>query len=106
MKVYRWKEMVPEKVMGQVSRRLIHGEKITLGYFELPKGSSVPSHSHENEQLANCLRGTILFEIDGQKIELTEGEVLHIPPGAEHAVDVIEDALVLDIFSPPRDDWR
>ena len=106
MKLYRWDDMVPEKVMGTVSRRLIHGEKITLGFFDLPKGSSVPSHSHENEQFSNVLQGKILFKSDGQEVTVKGGEVLHIPSGAEHAVEVIEDSRVLDLFSPPRDDWR
>lgn len=106
MKIYRWDDMAPEKVMGEVLRRTVHGEKITLGLFDLPKGSHVPPHSHENEQFSNVFRGSLLFKIDGQEITVIEGEVLHIPSGSEHAVDVIEDSHVLDVFSPPRDDWR
>ena len=31
---------------------------------------------------------------------------MHVPSGAEHTVEVLEDSLVLDVFSHPRDDWR
>jgi quercetin dioxygenase-like cupin family protein len=33
------------------------------------------------------------------------GEVLTIPPNLPHSALALEDTLVLDIFSPPRQDW-
>ena len=34
------------------------------------------------------------------------GDVMHIPPGGEHLVAAVTDAVVADVFSPPRDDWK
>jgi quercetin dioxygenase-like cupin family protein len=33
------------------------------------------------------------------------GEVLQIPANVRHEVEVLEDALVVDVFSPVRQDW-
>jgi hypothetical protein len=29
-----------------------------------------------------------------------------VPGGVEHEVEVIEDSVAIDVFSPPRDDYR
>jgi len=106
VKVYRWDDMVPEKLPGGIVRRVIHTQKMTLGLFNLHKGASVSSHRHENEQLTYVLQGKAIFDIEGERIEVASGEVIHVPSGAEHSVEVIADTLSLDVFSPPRDDWR
>jgi quercetin dioxygenase-like cupin family protein len=79
---------------------------MTLGLFKLPKGATVSTHRHENEQLTYVIKGTTIFHIDGKDIKVKGGEVIHVPSLAEHSVEVIEDSLSLDIFSPPRDDWK
>jgi quercetin dioxygenase-like cupin family protein len=33
------------------------------------------------------------------------GEVMQIPADAAHQVEVLEDTLVVDVFSPVRQDW-
>ena len=34
------------------------------------------------------------------------GEVLHIPGNLPHQAEALEDTLDVDVFSPPRQDWR
>ena len=36
---------------------------------------------------------------------LEPGGVLHIPSGAFHQVEALEDSVAVDVFSPPREDW-
>jgi quercetin dioxygenase-like cupin family protein len=31
--------------------------------------------------------------------------VVRIPPGVVHGVEALEDSLVVDVYSPIRDDW-
>jgi quercetin dioxygenase-like cupin family protein len=33
------------------------------------------------------------------------GQVLELKPHLPHGVEVLEDAVVLDLFTPPREDW-
>jgi quercetin dioxygenase-like cupin family protein len=40
----------------------------------------------------------------GEEAELGPGEIVHIPAGVEHEVTFLEDALVFDVFQPPRED--
>ena len=100
--------MPKEQVTAQLSRRLITGDRMMLAHVYLDKGSVVPKHSHENEQITYILEGALHFRIgdDGaEEIIVRAGEVLHIPSNVPHSATALEDTLDVDIFSPPRADW-
>jgi quercetin dioxygenase-like cupin family protein len=105
---YRWKEMPKEVLSETLSRRLITGDRIMLAHVYLKKGSIVPRHSHENEQITYILEGGLRFwigEDESQVIDVMAGEVLHIPSLVQHKAEALEDTLDVDTFSPPREDW-
>lgn len=103
-----WDEMPKEKVTDTIDRRLVTGERIMLAHVYLDKGSVVPMHQHENEQLTYVLEGGLRFWIeseDAEPIDITSGEVLTIPSNVPHKAEALEDTLDVDVFSPPRQDW-
>ena len=105
---YRWDDMPKEHVTDVISRRLVTGERMMLAHVYLDKGSIVPKHSHENEQLTYILEGALHFWIgEDQKEEVIvrAGEVLLIPSNVPHRALALEDTLDVDVFSPPRQDW-
>ena len=105
---YRWDDMPREKVSDSLDRRLITGDRMMLAHVYLKKGSIVPRHSHENEQITYILEGGLRFWIgadESQVIEVHAGEVLHIPSQVPHKAEALEDTLDVDIFCPPRQDW-
>jgi len=105
---YRWDEMPKEELTDTFARRLITGERVMLAHVYLKKGSIVPRHSHENEQITYILEGGLRFwigEDEAQVIDVMAGEVLHIPSLVQHKAEALEDTLDVDIFSPPRQDW-
>ena len=105
---HRWEEMPRERVSETLERRLITGDRIMLTHVYLKKGSVVPRHAHENEQLTYVLEGALRFWIGddgGEEIVVRAGEVLHIPSNVPHKAEAIEDTLDVDVFDPPRQDW-
>ena len=105
---YRWDEMPKEELTDTFARRLITGDRVMLAHVYLKKGSIVPRHSHENEQITYILEGGLRFwigEDEAQVIDVMAGEVLHIPSLVQHKAEALEDTLDVDIFSPPRQDW-
>jgi quercetin dioxygenase-like cupin family protein len=105
---YRWEEMPKEVLSETLARRLITGDRIMLAHVYLKKGSIVPRHSHENEQITYILEGGLRFwigEDEPQVIDVMAGEVLHIPSLVQHKAEALEDTLDVDVFSPPREDW-
>lgn len=105
MSHYRWIDVGSEQITGAIARRFITGDSVTIGRFELKQGGRVPSHSHPSEQISIVLSGVLRFTIDGQETIVRAGEVMQIPANAVHEVEVMEDTLVLDVFSPVRQDW-
>jgi len=103
--LHRWSDITPEPIGDAISRRYITGERVTLARFHLKAGGIVPSHAHENEQVSYVVSGALEFRAGGRRVVVRGGEVLRIPPHLEHEVTVLEDAEVLDIFSPIRQDW-
>ena len=103
---YRWSELPTDRPMSGIERRRIIGERMMVSEVVLQKGCVVPSHAHENEQMALVVRGRIRFGIgatdspDRQELVLTGGEVLHLPPNVPHSAEALEETLVLDLFSP------
>jgi quercetin dioxygenase-like cupin family protein len=61
-------------------------------------------HSHPHEQMSYCLKGTIEFRINGQSTTIRAGETIVIPSGARHGVTALEASILLDAFTPLRED--
>jgi quercetin dioxygenase-like cupin family protein len=96
-----------QRIWDGVHGRLVHGERITLGVVELDPDSIVPEHSHEHEQLGLCLAGSLRFRVGDETRELRAGQTWCIPSNVPHEVHVgTEGAVVIDVFTPTRDDWR
>jgi quercetin dioxygenase-like cupin family protein len=78
-----------------------------MSVVELDPGAVVAEHSHGNEQLGIVLRGTMDFRIGDERLELGPGETWCIPANTPHeATAGAQGAVVIDVFSPPRDDFR
>lgn len=102
---HRWVDIPSEQINESIARRFITGDSVTVGRFELKQGGRVPSHSHANEQISIVLSGVLLFKIDGRETVVKAGEVMQIPGNVAHEVEVLENTLVVDVFSPVRQDW-
>ena len=103
-----WAQMPAEVLSPKLRRKMISGEKVMLAHVYLDKGCVVPKHHHHNEQITYIMSGSLRFwigEDESQIIDVSEGEVLHIPSNVWHKAEALEDTLDVDIFSPPRQDW-
>ena len=108
VRLFRVDDVPLEKVTDQIDRRLITGDRIMLAHVYLKKGSIVPTHSHENEQVTYILEGALRFwigEDEAEEVVVRAGEVLHIPSNVVHKALALEETLDVDVFSPPRQDW-
>jgi quercetin dioxygenase-like cupin family protein len=106
----RWEDIPKERVTDNLSRRLFMGERMMLGQVYLEKGTIVPTHKHENEQLTWVVEGALRFWIGDpdegvEELVVSAGEVLYIPSNVPHKAEALEWTLDVDVFSPPRQDW-
>ncbi len=86
-------------------KTLVHGRNTSLHEFILEKDSKIPMHSHPHEQTGYLVSGRMNFIISGKKISVEPGDSWNIPGGEEHGVDVLENCIVIEIFSPVREEY-
>ncbi|WP_433337484.1 cupin domain-containing protein [Spirillospora sp. CA-294931] len=97
----------PLRIWRDVVARVIQSESITMAVVELPPGGLVPEHRHENEQVGLCLKGALDFTVGQETRELGPGGMWRILAGVPHEARAgAEGAVVVEVFSPVRDDWR
>jgi quercetin dioxygenase-like cupin family protein len=106
--LHSWDGIPEEQVSAALHRRLICGERVMLAQVRLKAGGTVPRHEHVHEQFTYVVSGALHFRLgeDAQEeVTVRAGQVLHLPSHVWHEADVLEDSVVLDVFSPPREDW-
>jgi len=94
-----------ELVEGVHLSTLVHGEKTLMGQFSIVRGSAIPPHSHPHEQTGFMVSGKLRFKVEDEIMEVVGGDSWCIPGGTEHAVQALEDSVVIEVFSPVREDY-
>ena len=95
-------EMFP----GVVRRTLTFGERLMLVEVTMEDGAVVPMHTHPHEQTGYLVSGRFLFELGDEKRELGPGDCWLVPSNLPHQVTALEPCVIVDIFSPPREEYR
>lgn len=86
-------------------RPLSFEEKTILCEFILEKDYKLPAHQHPYEQTGYLVSGKLNFRI-GNKWHLAEtGDSWSIPENVEHEVEILENSVLLELFSPIRPDY-
>ena len=101
-------ELMRKEIAPGVTIRTLWGDKVMMSIIENAPHAEVPMHSHsEHEQAGIVLQGSYDMTIGGETKRLKPGDAYVIPPGVEHALHGLEGwALAMDIFGPPRDDYK
>ena len=96
------KELAPGVVL-----RPMWGDKIMMSMVEVAPNAVVPMHTHPHEQAGIVLQGAFEFTVGGETKQLRQGDAYIIPGGVEHTLVGSDGwSLVLDIFSPPREEYK
>jgi len=100
-------DLPPIPVWEGVIARRVQGERLTLAVVELAPNAIVPEHRHPNEQNGLVIQGRVLFRCGDEERELGLGGTWRILGGVPHSVVAGPDgAVVIDVFTPTRDDWN
>lgn len=82
-----------------------YSPSMMLVRHRMQKGWVGPRHSHPHEQMVYVVSGHLVFEHPGGRFEAKSGDSFLVPGGVEHQASALEDAEVLDIFTPFREDY-
>ena len=73
-------------------------------HFE--KGAIGAKHSHPHEQIGYIISGSLIYQEEGQEDKvLSAGDTYYVAPNVVHGVKTLEETMLLDMFTPMREDF-
>jgi quercetin dioxygenase-like cupin family protein len=101
-----WTRVPVEQPEEGIQRQMIVGENLMLCRLRIAPGVVTPAHDHPHEQMTLVERGRVLFTIGDEERIAQAGDVLHFPGGTWHGATMLDEEVILvDIFSPIREDF-
>lgn len=73
--------------------------------FRFVEGGEGALHSHPHVQATYVQSGRFAFTVDGSDHEVGPGDSFVIPSGATHGCRCLEGGVLIDSFTPRRDDF-
>lgn len=100
------KECEAEVLDNGVSRK-VKGHINDLMVVELTwkKGQEGAVHTHPHRQCCYIIQGTFEASMNGEKKILKGGDCAYIEGDVPHGLLALEDGVMLDIFTPMREDF-
>jgi quercetin dioxygenase-like cupin family protein len=98
---------IPAVTVGPGVRRKILAADGSLMAAEVSfqKGSIGAPHSHPHQQIGYIVKGRFELEMEGKKTTLQAGDSYYAQPNVVHGVVALEDGVLLDVFTPQREDF-
>lgn len=96
---------ITEPEPGLRRQVLAHTSAMMLVRHEMRKGWRGAAHRHPHQQLVYVISGRIRVIVGGETIEASSGDNLIVGSNVEHQATALEDCIVLDVFSPAREDY-
>lgn len=100
------RELPWEQTAPGVKRKIMsYDERLMLVKVAFEKGGVGSVHSHYHTQITHVESGVFEVMIAGEKKVLGAGDSFYVPPHAEHGAVCLEAGVLIDTFSPMREDF-
>ena len=100
------KDISSKELTTGINGKYFHGSVMTFGYVTIKAGSILPEHHHIHEQITFVVDGELEMTIGNETFTLTAGNAQVISSDVIHSAIARKDCIVIDVFSPVRDDYR
>lgn len=95
-----------EELGGGVSRKFLgYDNQIMMVQVKFEKGAVGSPHQHFHTQATYCAAGKFEFTIDGVVKTVEAGDGVYIEPNLLHSALCLEAGILIDVFSPVREDF-
>lgn len=97
---------LPQAAGSGVTRRILaYSDGLMCVENTFEKGAVGALHSHPHTQITYVVSGEFSFTIGGETRTVRTGDTLLKEDGVEHGCTCLEAGVLLDIFSPMREDF-
>ncbi len=90
---------------GVIRKILAYTDELMVVENHFEKGAVGALHTHPHTQATYVVSGQFEFEISGEKKVVNPGDTLLKKDGIEHGCVCLEAGILLDIFTPMREDF-
>jgi unsaturated pyranuronate lyase len=93
--------------IGGLFMQSVSGGKLMANWVTIEPHQQVPRHQHPHEQLGVMLEGALELTLGDETRLLRPGDAYTIPPDLPHSARTLDEGcVVLDVFTPVREDYR
>ena len=82
-----------------------YNDKLFLAEHRMQKGWVGTRHSHPHDQIAYVVSGRLRVTCGAETFEIGAGDSFVVRGGIEHQAAALEPSIVVDVFTPIRDDY-
>jgi quercetin dioxygenase-like cupin family protein len=90
---------------GVARKILARGGELMMVQVFFEKGAVGAVHGHPHQQVSYVVSGAFELEMDGVKDIVRDGDTFYVPSSVPHGVVALERSVILDIFTPQRQDF-
>ncbi len=90
---------------GLTRRVGAHNEKLFVVEHRMEGDWVGAAHSHPHEQVVYVVSGRLRVTAAGKTFEVGQGDSFVVKGGVEHQASAIEPSVVIDVFTPARQDY-
>ena len=90
---------------GLTRKIMAYNDKLFVAEHHMAEGWKGTVHSHPHEQAVYVVRGHVKVTCLGRTVDLRAGDSFVVRGGVEHGAAALEDSLLVDVFTPSREDY-
>ena len=109
MKTHSTQTASPQENPPGITRRtLSYNHELMLCHFQMKAGAQIPLHNHRPSQIGYVISGKVRFigKQDADAFEVGAGDSYVFDPEKHHGAQVLEDAELIECFSPSRQEYQ
>ena len=99
-------DIAPTPLGGGVERSVLaYDDQLMAVEVSFETGAEGAPHTHPHTQMSYVLSGSFSYSVEGESAVLDPGDSVVVPAGLSHGTVCLEKGVLLDVFTPRRDDF-
>jgi len=100
------KKVTSDVIAPGVTRKIMgYQSDLMLIRVDFDGKTSFPIHQHPHQQITHIIEGKFKATINGKSEVLGPGDSYVVPRNTPHGVESLKSGILIDVFSPRRDDF-
>ncbi len=99
-------EVEIKDIGGGLKRQMLgYNHELMAVKIWFDKGAIGYNHTHRHSQVSHVVEGEFHVNVDGETKILKAGDSFFVPPYCDHGATCPTGGVLIDTFSPPREDF-